>query len=355
MQKTIQSFIQTCFQILFQGIIIGIVIAISMMSIEYVLGRTFEWNHELVKNILYYILFSVVLTLINGLFFRYMNYHLMWSQEREKLRILLMILGSIVLTMIGIFFVRLFIMTVFENEPIADFLKNEKPSFYVIAMVITLIVSLVYHTVHFYRKVQENKVKEQKLIAGNASAQFESLKNQIDPHFLFNSLNVLSSLIEEHPENAQKFTTSLSKIYRYVLDVQAEELVLLERELEFASSFLSLQKIRLEENFTYQIDIPSIPQAYIPPLSLQLLLENALKHNIASQEQPLNIHIYLENEAVVISNNLQPKASIEQGSTRVGLRNIDRRYQLLSDKRPQILSTATEFTVILPLLRISTL
>lgn len=350
MQKTIQSFIQTCFQILFQGIIIGIVIAISMMSIEYVLGRTFEWNHELVKNILYYILFSVVLTLINGLFFRYMNYHLMWSQEREKLRILLMILGSIVLTMIGIFFVRLFIMTVFENEPIADFLKNEKPSFYVIAMVITLIVSLVYHTVHFYRKVQENKVKEQKLIAGNASAQFESLKNQIDPHFLFNSLNVLSSLIEEHPENAQKFTTSLSKIYRYVLEQKDKELVTVEEELSFAKTYMQLLSMRFENSLTYSLpeQIPN-EEAKVVPLSLQLLLENTIKHNIVSDAQPLHIAISIENGFLVVSNNLQKKEVLQKREG-VGLKNIVSRYAILTDKNVSIETSNTYFKVKLPLL-----
>lgn len=228
-----------------------------------------------------------------------------------------------------------------------------KNTFYPI--IVAIIIISIFIARSWLYEWRHAALEAERLKTENVSSQFQSLKDQLNPHFLFNSLNVLSNLVYESPDKSAAFIQQLAKIYRYVLDVQAEELVLLERELEFASSFLSLQKIRLEENFTYQIDIPSIPQAYIPPLSLQLLLENALKHNIASQEQPLNIHIYLENEAVVISNNLQPKASIEQGSTRVGLRNIDRRYQLLSDKRPQILSTATKFTVILPLLRISTL
>ncbi|GHB23918.1 sensor histidine kinase [Mongoliitalea lutea] len=222
-------------------------------------------------------------------------------------------------------------------------------------IIVAIIVISIFIARSWLYEWRHAALEAERLKTENVSSQFQSLKDQLNPHFLFNSLNVLSNLVYESPDKSAAFIQQLAKIYRYVLDVQAEELVLLKRELEFASSFLSLQKIRLEDNFTYQIDIPSIPQAYIPPLSLQLLLENALKHNIASQEQPLNIHIYLENEALVVSNNLQPKTSIEQGSTRIGLRNIDRRYQLLSDKRPQILSTATEFTVTLPLLRISIL
>src|SRR5690606_37534350 len=113
----------------------------------------------------------------------------------------------------------------FENKTINQFLKTEKASNYLVAMIITIIVTLAIHLIYFYKAYQESKLKEQKIIAGNASAKFESLKNQLDPHFLFNSLNVLSSLIEENPENAQKFTTSLSKIYRYVLEQRDKELV----------------------------------------------------------------------------------------------------------------------------------
>ncbi|UJP65110.1 sensor histidine kinase [Mongoliitalea daihaiensis] len=223
----------------------------------------------------------------------------------------------------------------------------------------TIVIAVIIITIFIARswlyEWRHAALEAERLKTESISSQFQSLKDQLNPHFLFNSLNVLSNLVYESPDKSAAFIQQLAKIYRYVLDIQEEELVLVARELEFANSFLSLQKIRLEANFTYKIDIPTIPPAYIPPLSLQLLLENALKHNISSQEQPLNIHITLANDSLVISNNLQLKHSADIRSTGIGLRNIEKRYQLLSNKKPQIMQTAKEFTVTLPLLRISAL
>ena len=143
---------------------------------------------------------------------------------------------------------------------------------------------MAFHLIYFYKKSQENKVKEQKIIAGTASAKFETLKNQIDPHFLFNSLNVLTSLIEENPDNAQRFTTSLSKIYRYVLEQKDKELVSVEEELSFAKTYMNLLKMRFENSVFYELPASvKNPDAKVVPLSLQLLLENTIKHNIASE------------------------------------------------------------------------
>src|SRR5690606_17573701 len=118
---------------------------------------------------------------------------------------------------------------------------------------------------------QEQKVREQKIIAGNASAKFESLKNQIDPHFLFNSLNVLSSLIEENPAQAQKFTTALSKVYRYVLEQKDKELVPVSEELSFAKTYMSLLRMRFENSVIFHLpDAIPDPDAKVVPLALQL-------------------------------------------------------------------------------------
>src|SRR5690606_2120763 len=140
-----------------------------------------------------------------------------------------------------------------------------------------------------------------RVIAGTASAQFESLKNQIDPHFLFNSLNVLSSLIEENPENAQRFTTSLSKIYRYVLEQKNKEYVTLQEELNFASTYMKLLKMRFENSLEYKLpEGPIDPDAKVVPLALQLLLENTVKHNVVSEKNPLRIEIRVEGDYLVI-------------------------------------------------------
>lgn len=205
-----------------------------------------------------------------------------------------------------------------------------------------LIVSII--------KKQESKVKEQKIIAGTATAKFETLKNQIDPHFLFNSLNVLSSLIEENPENAQRFTTALSKVYRYVLEQKDKDLVPIEEELAFAKTYMNLLQMRFENSLTFEISIENIDdEAKVVPLSLQLLLENAVKHNIISEQKPLHIKIYIENNALVIQNNFQKKAVMQDGQG-VGIQNIISRYAIITDRKVTIEQNEQVFTVKLPIL-----
>jgi hypothetical protein len=214
----------------------------------------------------------------------------------------------------------------------------------------TFIVLLSFYAFYIYKAYNESKVKEQKIIAGTASAQFESLKNQIDPHFLFNSLNVLSSLIEENPDNAQRFTTSLSKIYRYVLEQKDKELVSVSEELTFAKTYMNLLKMRFENSITYEIPVDYENQeAKVVPLSLQLLLENTIKHNVVSENKPLHIKIYIENNYLIVENNLQKK-EVLQDRKGVGLQNIVNRYGLISERKVVVQGNETIFKVKIPIL-----
>jgi hypothetical protein len=218
-------------------------------------------------------------------------------------------------------------------------------------LITTLLVSIwIYRIIYSIHKKQESKVKEQKIIAGTASAKFETLKNQIDPHFLFNSLNVLSSLIEENPENAQRFTTSLSKVYRYVLEQKDKDLVSIEEELTFAKTYMNLLQMRFENSLTYEVIIDTIqPEAKVVPLSLQLLLENAVKHNVISEQKPLHIKIYIDNDVLVIQNNYQKKSVLQDGQG-VGIQNIISRYDIITDRKVTIEQNENTYTVKLPIL-----
>jgi LytS/YehU family sensor histidine kinase len=208
----------------------------------------------------------------------------------------------------------------------------------------------IYRIIYSIHKKQESKVKEQKIIAGTASAKFETLKNQIDPHFLFNSLNVLSSLIEENPENAQRFTTSLSKVYRYVLEQKDKDLVSIEEELAFAKTYMNLLQMRFENSLTYEVIIDTIqPEAKVVPLSLQLLLENAVKHNVISEQKPLHIKIYIDNDVLVIQNNYQKKSVLQDGQG-VGIQNIISRYDIITDRKVTIEQNENTYAVKLPIL-----
>lgn len=296
-----------------------------------------------------FLFYSFVLTALNALYFAYFNEKIGWEKGGLK-RVFMAAGGSIVLTLIGFFFCRMVDKTVFHDQPLKEFLQNEELSFYLFPLLFTAVISLGFHLLYFYKALQERKVTEQKIIAGTASAKFESLKNQIDPHFLFNSLNVLTSLIEENPEQAQKFTTSLSKIYRYVLEQKDKELVSLEEELAFAVTYMKLLKMRFENSIFFEVpESLSSSEAKVVPLSLQLLLENTIKHNVVSESRPLYIKIYESDGYLVIENNFQKKEVLHKRKG-VGLQNIADRYSLVTRREVMIEESPERFVVKLPVL-----
>ncbi|MDQ7961321.1 2TM domain-containing protein [Flavobacterium lindanitolerans] len=345
MQKAIKYFFKT----IVTGFVVSCAIIAIMFVLEAMFGRSFKIDTSLFKEMGYYFLYGIILTAINSTYFDFMNNRIEWKKYK-RYRFTLSILGSVVLTVIGIFIIRLFIALVLEQRSYSEFIANENHRFYVVCLMITMVVTLAFHLIYFYKKSQENKVKEQKIIAGTASAKFETLKNQIDPHFLFNSLNVLTSLIEENQDNAQKFTTSLSKIYRYVLEQKDKELVSVEEELSFAKTYMNLLKMRFENSVFYELpESVKNPDAKVVPLSLQLLLENTVKHNIASETKPLHIRIYEKGDYLIIENDYQKK-EVLQDRKGVGLQNIVDRYSIITNRKVRIEQTEKHFRVELPML-----
>jgi hypothetical protein len=344
-----KSVMRYLFKTFFQGLMISIVIACVMIFIEIMFGRTLKIDGQFMKDIGYYCIYGVTLTLVNSAYFDYLNHKVKW-EKYNRYRIPIGAIGSVLLTMGGVFFIRLLINVGIEGDTFTHFIANEAPRYYVVALLITMVVSLFFHTVYFYKRSQENKVKEQKIIAGTASAKFETLKNQIDPHFLFNSLNVLSSLIEENPENAQRFTTSLSKVYRYVLEQKDKELVSVDEELAFAKTYMNLLKMRFENSLFFEMpDIEINREARVVPLALQLLLENTVKHNVVSEQRPLRIRIFIDGDYLVIENELQKK-EVLQSRQGVGLQNIVSRYAIITNRKVIVEETAKTFSVKIPLL-----
>ena len=178
------------------------------------------------------------------------------------------------------------------------------------------------------------RMKNQELEKANILAQFEILKHQINPHFLFNSMNILSSLILSQPEKAMRFTNHFARLYRSVLQLREQLLISLEEEMEFVQSYLLLQKIRFEDSLEISIDLPpEVMEDSLPPFSLQTVLENAIKHNIVSSEQPLRVEISLEGEQLLIRNPLQKRKHVED-STGTGLKNLRSRYRLIGTPEP---------------------
>ena len=335
--------------------IIGIVIFIILQLMNLVINQKFPTIVALKWNFIFTLMYSVVLYFANAVIFIQLDKYFEKNRFHLK-RLVIGFLASFLISGLAIFFLRIVEDVVFENKTFSEFLKNESPSNYIVALVITVIVSLFIHLIYFYKSYQENRVKQEKIIAGNASAQFESLKNQLDPHFLFNSLNVLSSLIEENPENAQKFTTSLSKIYRYVLEQRDKELVSVAEELKFAKTYMNLLKMRFENSITFEFPEEEIAStlamtedAKVVPLALQLLLENAIKHNVVSEQKPLHIKISIQGNQLVVENNLQKKETL-QTRKGVGLQNIVDRYAIISTRKVAIEETNEFFKIKLPIL-----
>jgi hypothetical protein len=332
-----------------RAIFISTAIFFVLLLIRLLTGVKIEFNSVLLINFGYTVLYGFTLYFANA--FLFIKLDGIFNKERfNRKRIIIGFIGSFLISILAIFLLRVFEDVVVEGKTFAVFFEQEKFSNYLVTIIITFIVTLAFHAFYFYKAYQESRLKEQKIIAGTANAQFESLKNQIDPHFLFNSLNVLSSLIEENPENAQRFTTSLSKIYRYVLEQKDKELVTVQEELAFAKTYMNLLKMRFENSITFEIPTDfEYADAKVVPLSLQLLLENTIKHNVVSENKPLHIKIYFKDNYLVVENKLQKK-EVLQDRKGVGLQNIVSRYAILSERKVLIDENKDSFAVYLPIL-----
>jgi two-component system, LytTR family, sensor kinase len=216
--------------------------------------------------------------------------------------------------------------------------------------VINTIATAIYEGVFFLNQWKAALVNAEKLKKENLQSQFDSLKNQVNPHFLFNSLNTLATIIPEDPEQAVKFVQKLSSVYRYLLQYKDNETVDLQTELDCIHAYFFLQKIRFGENLQVNIDVPHKYQnRQIPPLTLQILVENAIKHNIVSQHKPLTVHIYIDDAGMLVTRNtLQKKKSVES-STKIGLQNLMNRFTYIFDQGIDIFETDTDFIVKVPL------
>lgn len=214
---------------------------------------------------------------------------------------------------------------------------------------ITAIALLLSTPIFFFGQWQSALKREFKLKEQNLIFQTETLKNQINPHFLFNSLNTLSSLINTQTEIAENFVGRLSSIYRYILENSTKDSVSLNAELAFIKDYFFLHKIRDDEKIKLEIDIEDAESYEILPVSLQLLIENAIKHNMKTRENPLKILIHLEKPYIVVKNNLQKMAS-QLKSTRTGLKNLRERVKLITGMDLIIEETNDEYIVKVPLI-----
>ena len=217
---------------------------------------------------------------------------------------------------------------------------------------INLFLNIINLIFFYIRRLRQTQLEAEEFKKISVQAQLQSLRNQVNPHFLFNNLNVLSTLILKNPEKAVEFIEQFSKVYRYVLQNQEKEMVDLQSELEFIQSYLYLLKTRFNGSLNINLNINEATRSlYVVPVALQMLIENAIKHNVGSQKKPLNVEVFTEDDdKLVVRNNLQPKET-QEPSTQIGLANIAKRYQHLSKKTVEVLRENGSFTVKLPLLK----
>lgn len=218
-------------------------------------------------------------------------------------------------------------------------------------MFYAMIITGIYESIYFFHQWRRMVKETEQLKKENLQSQFDSLKSQVNPHFLFNSLNSLSSLVEEDKDKAVRFISELSEVYRYLLQSNERELAPLSSELEFLKAYFFLLQTRFDKGVELEIDVNPVFHAYlIPPLTLQMLVENAVKHNVVSASRPLHIRILNDPQGRLhVVNNLQPK-SVQVPSGKLGLANIAAKFRLLRQPELEILKTETTFEVILPLM-----
>lgn len=218
------------------------------------------------------------------------------------------------------------------------------------AVFCTIMIIAVYESIYFMNELRKSVEEKEMLKRESLNAQLDALRTQVNPHFLFNNLNTLASVIPENQDQAVQFVQQLSKVYRHILEVQDQPSIPLRDELEVMKAYAFLLKTRFGDNLGITINVPDEKlEKKIVPLSLQILMENAIKHNIVSSDKPLKVDVYAENGHLVVHNNLQKKNQVNV-STGIGLDNIRNRCRLLGNDQVQVVENGSSFTVSIPLI-----
>jgi sensor histidine kinase YesM len=242
------------------------------------------------------------------------------------------------------------LMTYLVYGVVPDYLLKFDLSAWMVPILISFFISLIAAAYGFYISLKNSNIEKEALKGQMLSYKYEALRNQINPHFMFNSLNVLSDLVYEDQATAVKFIHQFSDIYRYVLDSRDKELVPLQEEIDFIEKFVFLLKTRFENKLVVKIDVAPNPAELIVPLSLQLLVENAVKHNEISTANPLEITITRDSDSIIVVNPIRLK-NTNDDSKKIGLKNLMQQYDYFTDRKPKIEATESTFKVIIPILK----
>jgi sensor histidine kinase YesM len=319
------------------------------MGIGIFLTFAFNWRDHLswpflAKQMFYSAILSLLFWKGNELITRSFWKKKSWLEgTRLNMAVHIIISLTYSLAIILLFYLYLWFILM-HRQSMFGFYKNFQNGIYV-CFSINLIVTFAIYSRIFFINWKESVMREEGLKRESLALQYESLKNQVNPHFLFNSLNVLTSLIERDRDASINYVKQLSDVFRYVLDQNVKETVPINTELKFINSYIYLQQIRFGETLNISISVTS--DFYIVPMALQILLENAIKHNENSVNYPLQILIFEEGQYLIVKNSKQARKSLPD-STQVGLKNLESQYEFLSGEKIVVLNEAEFFIVKLP-------
>jgi hypothetical protein len=293
-----------------------------------------------------YSLFSffnwILLWVINSELNDFLSDRISWILAPVK-RLVVGVVSTIACTVAGV----LLIIKTFEW--LAGFEFGAYTNVIVPSLIITTFISLFFHGRGFLLQWRHSAIEAERYQKESMQATYESLKSQVNPHFLFNSLNALTNLVYEDQDKAAKFIKQLSEVYRYVLDTRDREVVPLQDELKFLEAYAFLQQIRFGDKLSVKISITDL-RFQVAPLALQMLIENAVKHNEVSEEKPLSITVSQKENVLVVENNLQKRVRLGEETSGMGLENITKRYRFLTNKPVVVEENNETFRVTLPLM-----
>lgn len=323
---------------------IGIAVAITLFFkiVFFRIEEFFDWDLLFIT--------AIVLIILQGneAIDNFLNSRHPWIENAKK-RLIIQSLLSVVFTSITLFS----LMYLLHQLRFGDgrILNRKMIEIFPPAILFTFALLAVKIGIEFFNSLKNSLLEVEKYKTESANAQLENLKNQLNPHFLFNNLSVLTSLVYKNQDKAADFINELAKVYRYVLDTKNAELVPLQEELDFINHYIYLQKIRFEDSILFEIKIEdSKKSAYLLPMCLQMLVENTIQHNETSQANPLKVLIYTQNNSLIIENPILLRSNVAD-STKMGLKNIEQRYSFFTDEKVIVSNNGEVFKVILPLIQ----
>lgn len=330
-------------------ILLSLVPVLVISIFELVYGLTPAGNLQLIFSLLYSLVTTACLYYGSRRIIWYLNKHYPWKKSAGK-RLGVEIAMLFFYTLLA----QLIIISLFNlaGQPPGD-PSEGYGEIYVVNIIIgfimtTLVVTLIEGR-YFLKNWQNSLIAQEKMKHEKLQSQIAGLQAQMDPHFMFNSLNVLSALIREDPVKAERFVDDFASVYRYMLEIRSEMVVTLGEELAFAERYLRLHRWRFGGGLKLSVAVdPRCKQLYLPPLSLQELCSNAIKHNVVDDEQPLSVRIYTEDHCIVVANTKQLRH--DAPGTGMGLAHLQKRYEFMGIAAPQVTQTDAQFTVKLTLI-----